>query len=68
MNFPDDINTYLMDRSQASKRLRYSEIQELVEIDKAIKTITEAVQWSDDPAALNDAMASLVGRKQEIED
>ena len=30
MNFPDDINTYLMDRSQASKRLRYSEIQELV--------------------------------------
>ena len=35
-NYPDNVSMYLMDRSQASKRLRYSEVEELKLIDEII--------------------------------
>ena len=68
MNYPDDINTYLMDRSQASKRLRYSEVEELKLIDEIIPKLVGIMRWSDDTTRAEDALASLQLRKMEIED
>lgn len=57
---------YLMDRSQASKVLRYSEVETVKHIDKAIASITEAMGWADDAAILSDALKTLEGAKADI--
>ena len=54
-------------RGFGSKSYSHAQAQELNLIEEAIAKIKEALEWSDDKAALNDAMASLNGRVEEIE-